>query len=104
MALYELAFTLRVPMYQLQNDMSYRELGDWAEYFQRRPAGWNDDLRASYIMQSMGAKAKGQEIFPSLATIYKEAEENEAAQVAKLKKNPFLQEFLMPHLENNDGD
>ena len=92
-------------MYQMQNDMSYRELGNWAEYFRRRPAGWDDDLRASYIMQSMGAKAKGQEIFPSLATIYKEAEENEAARLAKLKKDPFIKRFLMPMLEeNNDGD
>ena len=91
-------------MYQMQNDMSYRELGDWAEFFQRRPAGWADDLRTSYLMQSMGAKAKGQEIFPSLATIYEEAEKNEAARVNKIKKNAFIQNFLMPHLENNDGD
>ena len=91
-------------MYQMQNDMSYRELGDWAEFFQRRPAGWADDLRTSYLMQSMGAKAKGQEIFPSLATIYEEAEKNEAARVNKIRKNAFIQNFLMPHLENNDGD
>ena len=92
-------------MYQMQNDMSYRELGDWVEYFQRRPVGWGDDLRTSYLMQSMGAKAKGQEIFPSLATIYDEAAESEAIRVKQIEKNPFIQRFVMPMLkENNDGD
>lgn len=92
-------------MYQLQKEMTYLELNNWMEYFKRRPAGWADDLRASYIMQSMGSKAKGNEIFPSLDVIYKEAEENDRIRVERIKKNAFIKRFVMPMFEENqDGE
>lgn len=32
--------------------------------------GWQEDLRASYLLSAQGIKKKPQEIFPSLSAIY----------------------------------
>lgn len=103
-ALYELAFTLGIPMYKLQDEMSFVELQDWIEFFRRRPVGWQDDMRTSFLMQAFGTKAKGPDIFPSLKTIHEEAAANEHARIAKAKRSPFIQKYLMPHLEEDNGD
>jgi len=38
----------------------------WFAYFEERPADWQSDLRASYILQAIGVKEKPEDIFPSL--------------------------------------
>lgn len=53
-------------------EMSYEEFSKWLNYFERRPQGWREDLRTSYIMQSFGAGKSVQNIFPSLVAITKE--------------------------------
>jgi len=69
--LYELAFYLRMPLYKLLEEMPYDEFRGWLSYFDRRPFGWQEDLRTSYIMKSFGDKRSPSEIFSSLATIFK---------------------------------
>ena len=58
-----------MPLYKLIEEMPYEEFIGWLNYFNRRPIGWQEDLRAAYIMQSFGAKIKPDEIFPSLKSI-----------------------------------
>ena len=69
MTLHELAFNLRMPLYVLKRDMPYEEMAKWLLYFERRPDGWREDLRAAYIMQSMGDKRRPQDIFPAIAAV-----------------------------------
>ena len=104
MFLYELAHNLGLPLYQLEHEMPYEELVGWAEYFRRRPYGWKDDQRTGLILQVMGSKVKTEEVFPSVATVYKEARESERYRVEQIKKNDFIARFMMPHLEENDND
>jgi len=51
------------------DDMPHDELVNWIRYFDTRPPGWQDDLRASLIMQSNGVKKQPHEIFASLAKL-----------------------------------
>ena len=67
--LFELAYALRMPVYKLKEEMPYEELLQWEEYFDKRPAGWQDDLRAYKIMQAFGVKEKPEALFLSLSKI-----------------------------------
>ena len=69
--MYDLAFHLKIPMYQLLDEMPQSELVMWAKYLQARPIGWREDSRASMIMQSQGAKIKAKDIFPAIAQMDK---------------------------------
>lgn len=69
--LFELAFLLRMPVYKIMAEMPYEELLGWFAYFKVRPPGWQEDYRASLIMQSQGAKIKASELFPSLQILAK---------------------------------
>lgn len=73
MSLFELAYTLRMPVYKLVEEMPYVELLGWQRYFERRPVGWREDDRTVKIMQVMGCSQKPQEIFESLSVVYAEA-------------------------------
>jgi len=68
-----------MPVYQLQEEMSYEEFVNWTKYFAKYPAGWREDLRAYYISVSMGSKIKPQEMFPSLAVIFKPKDSDRGA-------------------------
>lgn len=65
---YDLAFTLGKTRKDLES-MDYEEVLGWFEYFQRRPVGWRDDLRAAYLMNAQGVDKKPDEIFPSIKQI-----------------------------------
>jgi len=71
--IYELAFQLHMPVYELADNMPYLELLGWMDYFERRPIGWREDDRTHKILQSAGVKAKGTEIFASLARMHERA-------------------------------
>jgi len=58
---------LRVPVYEILENMSFVEYMLWGEYFKRRPYEWRDDLRAAQQMRSMGTKSSPDKLFPSLA-------------------------------------
>lgn len=53
--------------------MPYLELLGWMEYFDRRPVGWREDDRTHKLLQAAGVKAKGTEIFVSLARMQEKA-------------------------------
>lgn len=65
-----------MPVYKLFEEMPYEELLGWIAYFDRRPIGWREDLRTSYIMGTFGDKRRPTEMFPSLATIYASSNQN----------------------------
>ena len=76
MWMFELAFALRMPMYQLEDEMPQAELLMWAKFFEARPIGWREDHRAAMIISSSGnTKAKPHQIFSSLAQMNKWEEE-----------------------------
>lgn len=77
--LFELAFLLRKPLYELLYEMSHEELMGWSEYFKLRPFGWRDDYRASQLLAASGAKFEVTKVFPSLAAIHKRNQEESLA-------------------------
>lgn len=58
-----------MPVYELLEKMPHDEMLYWFAYLERRPLGWREDLRASYLMQAQGVKQKSAEIFPSLKAV-----------------------------------
>lgn len=75
MAIYEVAYHLRMPVHALL-EMSYTELQGWFNYFERRPVGWRDDDRTYKLLQAQGVKAKPHQIFPSLQAIMRRDSDN----------------------------
>ena len=69
--LYEIAFSLGIPLYQLMGEMPYDELLGWVCYFERRPVSWRDDLRTYHVLRAWGDKRKPEQVFPSLDPIFK---------------------------------
>lgn len=51
--------------------MPYEEMLCWFAYLERRPDGWKEDLRTSYLLQAQGVKEKPSKLFPSLSAISK---------------------------------
>jgi hypothetical protein len=63
--------------------MPYEEYVKWSKYFDRRPIGWREDLRAFYQIQSFsGTKEKPHSIFPSLKPLMEESEQAKATRMA----------------------
>lgn len=69
MALFELSIHLRTPVHVLRTEMPYEDYQKYFQYLERRPIGWQDDLRAYRIMQAFGTQAKPHELFESLAAV-----------------------------------
>jgi len=70
MAIYEIAYHLRIPIYELANKMTYEEFQGWLIYFEKRPIEWRADLRAYTLLQAQGVKEKPWKIFNSLKAIF----------------------------------
>lgn len=66
--MFELAYLLRMPVYQLV-EMPYDEYVKWYLYFERRPVGWREDDRTMKLLQAQGVKAKPESVFASLAKL-----------------------------------
>lgn len=62
-----MAYLLGMSVHQMCTTMHYDEFAKWVQFFKHRPAGWREDHRTAMIMQSFGTKAKGHELFSSLA-------------------------------------
>lgn len=71
-----------MPVYKLL-EMPYDEMLGWFEFFEKRPIGWRDDLRTSYLLQAQGVKEKPTKLFPSLAAISKKSDGNSMADSLK---------------------
>ena len=81
--LYEVAYSLGMPVYKLLKEMPYEEFLSWISYFELRPVGWREDLRAAYLMKAFGDKRPVTEIFPSLAAVYGNAKPAEPIETLK---------------------
>ena len=55
--------------------MPYDELLLWMKYFERRPVGWRDDLRAHYALQVQGSKHRVEDLFPELGRMLRPKQE-----------------------------
>jgi len=78
-------------------EMPYTELLGWFDYFKRRPYGWQSDDRCAKLLQAQGVKAKPQDLFSSLQTIYKPANETvdeDGLSTSSLKGSYLLQKLM----------
>lgn len=80
--------------------MPQHHLVGWTRYFKERPPEWRQDQRTAYICQSMGVKAKAEELFPNLNAIFEASRKDEAAQKRKLANNSF---FAMATQDDDSG-
>lgn len=69
MAIYELAYHLHMPVYKLLEEMPYEEFLNWLSFFNKKPVGWEDDLRTYKVLQALGVKAKPETIFSTIRQI-----------------------------------
>jgi len=92
MALYELAYTLSVPL-SVVLDMSYTELLGWHAFFESRPVGWREDNRTSLIMETFGAK-DARKYFPSLSAAKKAEQDNPDKAAIGSIANSRMYQFL----------
>ena len=89
MELFEIAFLLRMPVYQLM-DMPYDELVGWQYYLSKRPPEWRDDYRTSLMLKASGVKADSNKLFPSLKAIH---QANNNTLMSSLKQSSFFQKM-----------
>lgn len=95
LSIYEVAFHLKTPIYQLVNEMPYEEFLGWMDYFNRRPIEWRDDDRTFKLLQAQGTKAKPNEIFPSLAAIYNPVKtEGDTMDISSFKASAMFNKIL----------
>jgi hypothetical protein len=94
--IYEIAFHLKLPLYELLDKMPYTELLGWSNYFDRRPVGWREDNRAYQLMRAQGVKEKPEAIFESLAAIRRNSNsQTEPDRISNTFKNSYLYQKLM---------
>jgi len=99
MVVYDVAYSLGLPAYVVENEMSYTELLKWVEFFKRRPIGWREDQRTYMLLSSQGVKKKPEEIFPTLRMI-KENEESTVVPDQPKIRGQFLER--MKRAKNGD--
>lgn len=86
-----------MPVYKLEAEMPHTEFMQWIEFFRRRPVGWRDDHRTSMIMNSMGVKEKGHNLFHSLKII------NDRTEAEKAKGNALPSGKFLDMMKNAKG-
>lgn len=103
--MFEIAYALGIPVYQIENEMPYTELLKWVTYFRKQPRGWREDQRAVMIMRSFGFKGKDEDVFPSLRAMKHYAEEQRAAREDSnvTPSGMFLQKMLKAKNGDNSG-
>lgn len=70
-----------MPVSRLIREMSYEELLGWQSYFDNKPYGYREDIRAYRIMMAFGGKLpKPEDLFESIAAVKKRADERSAGQ------------------------
>jgi len=79
--LFDLALIMQIPVSRLVKEMSYEELLGWQNYFDHKPYGYREDIRAYRIMMAFGNKLpKAEDLFESIAAVKKRADERSAGQ------------------------
>ena len=114
LALYELAFHLKIPVYKLQHEMPYEEFQMWYRYLEERPVDWRDDERIYKVLQTQGVKEKPYKIFPSLQllqdSITRRKSKQEGLNVDSLKRSTMFHKMLSAkggaklNLDSGGGD
>jgi hypothetical protein len=99
MALMELAFLLRVPLYELTAKMSFEEYYMWGLYFEAKPSGWREDERTYLLLRGLGMKSAPESLFASLALKKQQQEKQQAAS----KPVPRVGSFLHAKMMNAKG-
>lgn len=91
MFVFELAFHLGMPVYQILEEMPAKELYQWAQFLEARPIGWREDNRTSMLLNAQGVKQSGPEIFPTLKALQDSEAKRSDEEVMKstLKKSIF---------------
>jgi len=97
LAIYEIAYHLKIPIYKLLQEMPYDELLGWFDYFDRRPVDWRDDDRTYKYLQTQGVKEKPWKIFPTLNPIYNNNNKQEVED-GKTDMSSFKQSTLFTKL------
>ena len=91
-----------MPVYKLQEEMPYTELLKWVEFFNRRPVGWREDLRAYLYLRTQGTKEAPEKIFPSIGRI-KDHEEKMKKVDQPVIKGRILDMMLKAKNGDNSG-
>lgn len=96
LVIFELAFHLKRSAYDIKYNMTYEEFIKWQLYFNMRPVDWRDDNRFMKILQSLGVKAKPEEVFQSLQQVSgAEKERNDRNELVRsLKGSVFFRHLL----------
>ena len=91
------------------HSLDYSEYIGWQQYFDRRPFGWREDLRAYNIMTAMaGSKVKPEDIFPSIRKLKENEADSESGGDTKMLKSleasPFGNLLQQQGIGVKDGD
>jgi hypothetical protein len=70
-ALMQLAFLFKIPLYKLLNEMPYEEYLAWNAFFKLYPPGQAEDYRAAAIVAATAPKTPIEKLFPSLVPVAK---------------------------------
>lgn len=97
LAAYELAFHLKMPVYQLVEEMPYTEFVMWLSYMEQRPVEWRDDLRTYRLLQAQGVKERAENLFATLSPIFNPVTEDPMRSL----KGSFLYK-MMGEAKNGD--
>jgi hypothetical protein len=81
-----------MPLYKLIEEMPHDEMVGWFAFLERRPIGWREDLRTSYLIQAQGSKQKPTEIFPSLKAVMRRSSSSDP--MDSLKTSAIFQGML----------
>jgi hypothetical protein len=94
LALYELAYNLRITVAELANNLSYEEVQGWVDFFRKRPPGWQEDYRAGAIIRGtcFGKVPDVTLIFPSLASLKQQSKVSPASSLKGSALLNFLQQ------------
>lgn len=70
--------------------MPFDELKGWGAYFNKRPAGWQDDNRTYLQLRAQGVKEAPENVFQSLRQLKILEEKKQVTHAEALKGSSFL--------------
>ncbi len=69
--IFEIAEALRLPLYEILDNMTYEEFLGWLAFLKKKPPEWREDYRAYLLLRAQGFKGKPEEVFPALLPIFR---------------------------------
>jgi hypothetical protein len=85
-----------MPVFVIEEQMSYEEFLKWQDYFKQRPVGWRGDYRAYQFLLTQGVKEKAWDIFNSLDPILnaKGPDDGKSMNMAQFRKSSMFSRML----------